>query len=216
MPSQLKQWYPFVLALVGAAVSLAVFQKLPDRMIVHWDMSGNPNGSMPRWLGASFGPLLIVAFWALLRAAPALDPRRENYEKFAAAYDITVAALLAMLFASHLMALALALGYPLPVSRIIPVMVGALFVVIGNVVPLARSNFLFGVRTPWTLSNERVWARTHRLAGYAMTAAGFVIIAAALLLPAAPSATVIIGTATAALIGPAVYSYFTWKREVEK
>ena len=47
MPNHLKQWYPLALALVGAGVSLAVFKRLPDRMIVHWDMGGNPNG----WLG---------------------------------------------------------------------------------------------------------------------------------------------------------------------
>lgn len=214
MPSHLKQWYPLALALLGAGVSLAVFQRLPDRMIVHWDMSGNPNGSMPRWLGAFAGPLLILVSWGFLRAAPALDPRRENYEKFAAAYDITTAALLTMLFATHLLLLALALGLPLPVPRVVSVMVGALFVVIGNVVPLARSNFIFGVRTPWTLSSDRVWARTHRLAGYAMTAAGFVIIAAGLLLPTAPSASIILGAVVASVLGPAVYSYFIWKREV--
>ena len=100
-----------------------------------------------------------------------------------------------------------------PVARLVPALVGALFVVIGNVMPRMRPNWWFGVRTPWTLSNDRVWARTHRLAGFSMTAAGVVMIAAALALPARFADPVMLAAAVAATIGPAVYSYLTWKRE---
>jgi len=85
--------------------------------------------------------------------------------------------------------------------------------VIGNVMPRMRSNWWVGVRTPWTLSNDRVWARTHRLAGFSMTAAGLVMIAAALALPSRLGVPVMLAAAVAALFGPAVYSYLTWKRE---
>jgi uncharacterized membrane protein len=95
-------------------------------------------------------------------------------------------------------------------------LVGALFVVIGNVLPLARSNFMFGIRTPWTLSSDRVWVRTHRLGGYMMTAAGFVMIAAGLLLPAELSIMVVVAAVASAAIAPAVYSYLTWKREIKQ
>ena len=74
---------------------------------------------------------------------------------------------------------------------------------------------MFGVRTPWTLSNERVWARTHRLAGYTMTIAGVVIVATALLLPPGLIDAVFIACVVAALAGPVVYSYLTWKREMK-
>lgn len=121
-----------------------------------------------RELRPALTPALLLVIWGVLRFAPKIDPRRDNYDKFAAAYDITVAAVLALIFAIHLMMLALGLGYHLPVARIAPALIGALFVIIGNVMPLARSNFVFGIRTPWTLSNDRVWARTHRLAGYTL------------------------------------------------
>ena len=79
--------------------------------------------------------------------------------------------------------------------------------------PLVRPNWWVGIRTPWTLSNDRVWARTHRLAGYCMTAGGLVMIVAALALPAALGLSVLIAVAVASTIGPALYSYLTWKRE---
>ena len=208
-----KRWYPLLLALLGVAASLAVYRRLPETMAVHWDIDGNPNGWMPRAFGAFFGPVLLLVLWQLMRVLPRLDPREPNYARFGDAYDTIVAATLLLVLATHGIVLAVALGHPVAVSRLVPALVGALFVVIGNVMPRMRPNWWFGVRTPWTLSNDRVWARTHRLAGFSMTAAGLVMIASALLLPARLGLPVLIAAVVAATIGPAVYSYLTWKRE---
>jgi len=211
-----KHWYPLALALVGIAISLAVLDRLPAQMATHWDLEGTPNGWMPRSIGAFVLPMLLVVIWGVMRAAPIVDPRRQNYEKFTVAYDVAVATTLTLLFATHLMVLALALGYHLSVARLVAAALGVLFVIVGNVMPLVRSNFMLGVRTPWTLSNDRVWARTHRLAGYTMTAAGITIIATAALLSVSNIHTVIIATIALALGAPVVYSYFTWKREIKQ
>ena len=213
MTSRVKQWYPVVLILVAVGMSAAVYPQLPDTMAVHWDLAGNPNGWMPRAVGAAFGPVFLVVLWALLRAVPRIDPRAENYARFSEAYEVIVASVLVLILVLHGVVLAVALGHHVSVARIVPALVGALFVVIGNMMPLVRPNWWFGIRTPWTLSNDRVWARTHRLAGYCMTAGGLVMIVAALVLPAPLGVPVLLAVAVAATIGPALYSYLTWKRE---
>jgi len=202
-----------LLAIVGAAASLAVYHRLPETMAIHWDVAGNPNGWMPRPFGAFFGPVFLLVLWQLMRVLPRIDPRESNYARFGEAYDTIVAAALLLILATHGIILAVGLGYHVAVSRLVPALVGALFLVIGNVMPRMRPNWWFGVRTPWTLSNDRVWARTHRLAGFSMTAAGLVMIVAALALPARLGIPVLIAAAVASTIGPAVYSYLTWQRE---
>ena len=209
----MKQWYPVVLALIAVGMSAAVYSRLPETMAVHWDINGNPNGWMPRAIGAAFMPVLIVVIWGALRLVPRIDPRAENYARFAEAYETIVASVLVLLVVTHGIMLAVALGYHVSVARIVPALVGALFVVIGNMMPLVRPNWWFGIRTPWTLSNDRVWARTHRLAGYCMTAGGLLMILAALMLPPQLGIPVLVAAAIAATVGPAVYSYLTWKRE---
>jgi len=211
--SRVKQWYPVVLILVAVGMSAAVYPQLPDTMAVHWDLAGNPNGWMPRAVGAAFGPVFLVVLWALLRAVPRIDPRAENYARFSEAYEVIVASVLVLILVLHGVVLAVALGHHVSVARIVPALVGALFVVIGNMMPLVRPNWWFGIRTPWTLSNDRVWARTHRLAGYCMTAGGLAMIVSALALPAPLGVPVLLAVAVAATIGPALYSYLTWKRE---
>ena len=133
--------------------------------------------------------------------------------RFGDAYDTIVASALLLVLVTHAIMLAIALGHHVPVGWIVPALVGALFVVIGSVMPRTRSNWWVGIRTPWTLSSDRVWARTHRLAGFSMTAAGIVMLVASLAFPTALRAPVAIGAAVAALIAPAVYSYLTWRRE---
>ena len=213
MRRALTLWYPVALFVAAAAISALVFRRLPERMAVHWDMQGAPNGWMSRQLGAFVTPMIGLVVWGTLRVAPGLDPRRAQFAPFRQAYDMTVAAVLTLVFATHLIVLALALGYPVPVARIVPVLAGSLFIVAGNVMPLARPNFLFGVRTPWTLASEHVWARTHRLAGFTMTGAGSVMILAGTVLPTDLSIPIIIGASVASLVGPVVYSYLTWRRQ---
>ena len=213
MTSALRKWYPLLLAAVGAALSLAVYTRLPDSLAVHFDLEGNPNGWMPRPVGAFFGPVFILLLAGLLRGVRRIDPREENYARFDRAYETIVASVLLLLLGTHLIVIATALGFRVPVGRLVPALVGGLFVATGNVMPQMRPNWWFGVRTPWTLSNDRVWTRTHRLAGYSMTGAGIVMILSGFVFPVRLGAPIVVGAAVASVLAPAVYSYLTWRRE---
>ena len=213
MNDYVKRWYPIPLALIAAACSLAVIDRLPDPMVVHWDLAGNPNGWMPRSVGAFITPVIMLVPWLMLRVVPRLDPRRANYQKFTGAYDRSAAAMLGLVFVLHLVLLAAALGYRVPIARIAAALGGVLFLVVGDVIPRVRSNFMFVIRTPWTLSSDRVWARTHRLAGYTMTAAGGVMMLSARFASTEILGAVVMTAVIAALVAPAVYSYLTFRRE---
>lgn len=202
-----------VLAFVGVLASLAVYRRLPDSMAVHWNLAGNPNGWMPRPFGAFFLPVFLLVLWQFMRVVPRIDPRQPTDARSAMAYETIVAAVLLLLFATHGIVLGEALGYHVPVARLVPALVGALFVVIGSVMPRMTPNGWSGVRTPRTLSNDRVWVRTHRLARLSMTAAGVVMIAAALALPSRVGGLVMLAATVAGIVGPVVYSYLTWRRE---
>ena len=213
MTSTVRKWYPLLLAALGALASVAVYARLPDRVAVHFDLDGNPNGWMSRPVGAFFGPVFILLLAGILRGVRRIDPREENDARFDRAYETIIAAVLLLVLATHGIVLATALGHRVPVARLVPALVGVLFVATGNVMPQMRPNWWFGVRTPWTLSNDRVWTRTHRLAGYSMTGAGIVMILSGFLFPAALGAPIVVGAAVASVLAPAVYSYLTWRRE---
>jgi uncharacterized membrane protein len=179
----------------------------------HWGIDGQPNGWSSRLSAALLMPVLALVLWGVLRALPAIDPRRANYAKFQGTYDLVVNAILTFLVALHAWVLGTALGWPMPsMQRLMPVSMGALFLVLGNFLPRARPNWWFGIRTPWTLSSDTVWARTHRIGGYLMSVAGLACVLA-VFLPPAWSLGVIVVAVSVSSLGSVVYSYFAWKQE---
>jgi uncharacterized membrane protein len=200
-----------VFVLGAYLFSAAVYSQLPERVPTHWGTDG-PDRWSSRPVGAFLLPTIALGTWLLLRWLPSIDPRRENYAKFRGTYDAVVLASVALLSAIHILALGAALGWPIRVERLAPVGVGLLLVVIGNFLPRARPNWFFGIRTPWTLSSERVWERTHRVGGYVMMAFG-IMLASTALLGGPWTKAIIIAGAVALVIGTYGYSYLIWRSE---
>ena len=208
----MRKWYPVTLIVVASVASALAYANLPDRVPTHWNVRGQVDGTGTRLQLSLLLPTLILVLWPLLRLLPTIDPRRANFAKFQDTYDLVVNLILTILVVIHLALLGVALGLPIDIARVIPAGLGLMLVVIGNLLPRARSNWWFGIRTPWTLSSDRVWERTHRVGGYLLAAAGLVIVAASFLRPP------ILGTVVAIAIGGAalasvVYSYIAWKEE---
>jgi len=208
----MRKWIPATLIAAAWLASIALYDRLPDRIPTHWGFDGQIDG----WSGKRFGafgfPALMLGIWALLHWLPAIDPRRANYDKFRGTYDIVVAAILALMLVVHSVVLLAALGRPVNVAVIIPLAVGLLLVIIGNLLPRARPNWFFGIRTPWTLSSDRVWADTHRLGGRMMVLAG-VLIAVSAFFGSPWSAILVPVAAAGAALVPVVYSYLRWRSD---
>ena len=208
----MRKWIPAGIIAIAWAVSFALFDRLPERIPTHWGLAGEVDGWSNRTMGAFGLPALMLLTWALCYWLPAIDPRRANYARFRETYDIVVAAILALLLVVHGCVLAAGLGADVPTPMIIPLAVGALLIIIGNLLPRARPNWFFGIRTPWTLSNDRVWSRTHRLGGRVMVVAG-IVVALSAFVTAPWSAVLIPVSAVGAALIPVVYSYVAWRGE---
>jgi len=211
----MRKWYPLSVVVLALLISVLVYPRLPDRVPTHWDMQGNVNDDSPRFVGAFLLPIFMIGIWGLMQVLPSIDPRRANYAKMRGAYDLVVNATLTMLLVVHAMVIAMILGAPFSLTRIVPALVGAMFVVIGNVLPQARPNWFFGIRTPWTLTNDRVWRRTHRIAGYLFVACGLLMVASAAF-PATIGFPVTFAGALIAGFGSVIFSFIVWKQETSK
>ena len=208
----MRRWLPAVFILIALGLSLAVYNRLPDPMPVHWGVSGEPDRFGSKLQGAFMVPAIMVALFAVMQLLPSIDPRAGNIEKFRGSYDLIVGGTLAFTTIVHTVALGSALGWNVNMTSVVLGSLGALFVLLGNQLPRARSNFIFGIRTPWTLSSDDVWNRAHRIGGYSMVAAGLATIAAAFLPPAVGLAVALPSLLLSALV-PVIYSYVLWSRE---
>jgi uncharacterized membrane protein len=208
----MRRLYPLLLIAGAFAFSLLVYSRLPEHVPVHWNIRGEVDRLGPRAEAAFLLPALALVMWGLMRGLPRIDPRRANYQKFAGTYDLVVNGIVTVAVLLHVLVLGNVLGWPVPIDRVIPAVVGVLLVIVGNALPRARSNWWFGIRTPWTLSSERVWMQTHRVGGYLLLLSGCAMLVCAAL-PSPWTVWIAVGSVIGASLASVVYSYFAWRRE---
>ena len=208
----MRKWIPLVLVAAAFIASAVVYPSLPDRVPTHWNLQGEVDGWSGRTWGAWMIPLMIALLWALMRWLPSIDPRGSNYVKFGGAFEGIMVSVMLFMLAVHAIVLRSALGSPVPVDRVMPFGIGVLLVVIGNLLPRARSNWFVGIRTPWTLSSDRVWEKTHRFGGRLFVVGG-ILIAAAGVVGATWTRWVLVTVIAACSLGAVVYSYVEWRKE---
>jgi uncharacterized membrane protein len=201
-------------ALAGMwALALLVYLRAPGRVPTHWNAHGRVDG----WGGPAAAfllPATATGVVLLMEILPRLDPRRANWEKFAGEVRVIVNVLVLFLAWMEVSLLGgWAFGWRLGGGRAPLAGMGVLLMVIGNYLPRIRSNWWMGIRTPWTLSSDRVWRETHRLGGRTFVAAGAVSLLAALFLPEALGVGVAMSAVLAGSLVPVVFSYVAWRRE---
>lgn len=197
-----------LVAMVAAAARVLADVPLAAPLAIHFDAAGTPDGWAPAWFALLLIPALSLGMLALFALLPKIDPRGENLLRSRAAVQTTALAVMGALAVVQLLLAAHALDIPAPVAPVAATVVGLLFVLIGNVMGKLRWNYTVGIRTPWTIADQRVWDRTHRFAGRLFVAVGAVMAAAAwsATMRGHESALVAAGTALAAAL-PILRSY---------
>lgn len=198
-------WLLILLVVLGTAV---VYPRLPETMVTHWGVQGQPNGWMSRFWGVAIAPLMMVALYLLFWAIPSIDPLKENIAAFRPLYNLFVVGVMVFLAYVHGLSLAWNLGWQVDIgSALLPVL-GLFFIGVGWFLPRAKPNWFVGIRTPWTLSDPQVWEDTHRLGGKAFMLSGVVMVLAIFLPVLMWVAIVVLVALSLALV---VYSYLRYR-----
>jgi len=154
-----------LLVAAAGAASLAVAPDLPEQMVTRWNAAGEPTGTLSRTAGMWLVPGIAAGLVGLFALLPRIDPLGENVAGFRVRYDRFVVVVTAFLAALHLAVLAVNLGYAVDVTTVAVAGAAALFYYLGTLLPHVEPNWFVGIRTPWTLSDDAVWDRTHALGG---------------------------------------------------
>ena len=201
--------------IVGVILAgVLLWNRLPDQMASHWNEQDQVDGYMGKFWGVFMVPLMCVGLTLLFLAIPLIDPLKANIAKFRETFNAFIVMFVLFMVYVHGLTLAWNLGYTnfRFSSMLLPAM-GLLFIFIGFMIRKAKRNYFIGIRTPWTLSNDKVWDETHKLGGKLFIAAGVVTLLGAFF-PGQAFILLMVSIFGAALV-PVVYSYLLW-RKVEK
>ena len=191
-----------VLVGVAAAASAVALPDLPARTAIHFGPGGTPDDYASPLFAAAFVPGLMLALLALFEGLARADPLRENLREAAGVYDGLVVATLAFLVVVHALVLAFNLGYEVSIGEATYLAVGVLYVALGVAMRRVERNWIVGFRTPWTLSDDAVWERTHDVGSVALVLAGVVTVVGTVLVPAY-GVWFVLGT----ILGVAAFAY---------
>ena len=203
--------------LMGAmfALALVTWSHAPDQIPVSWGTNGQVDRYGGKFEGLLVLPFATLAIYGLTLVFPKLDPGRLNYPRFAGAFYVirlaTVALMAVMYGIFHLVMR----GQHVDVERVMPLLIGAFFVVLGSVLGKIRPNWFVGIRTPWTLSSKAAWVRTNRLGGWVMVVAGFAIMTASLVRSQAYQIAAFV-TLGVGLLWTVVFSYLVWRQDPDR
>jgi uncharacterized membrane protein len=208
--------YDVVLTLAALAASYYLGWVRPnllaDPVPIHWNLEGRPDGFVPRDRVGTYlllVPAVMAGFVLLSLALPWLSPRQFGIERFRRTYDYVVAVAVTLFAYLHAVALMASARVPLNMTT---VLLGGMFLflaLIGNVLGKVQRNFYVGIRTPWTLADESVWIRTHRLGAWVLTTGSLACFIA--LLAGVPPPYLFFALLAVVLV-PVVYSLVLYKR----
>lgn len=163
-----------IVCLLPIILSLVVYNDLPERVVMQWDLEGNPNWYAHKAVAAFGIPLFFAAINIIASIMIHKDPKRESQSKIMLIISQWVIPVTSLIVVPVL--LFMALGVSIPVVTIVFTFTGVLFIISGNYLPKTKQNYVIGIRLPWLFNDPENWNKTHRLAGYLYMICGIVII----------------------------------------
>lgn len=203
---------PIIFLLLSAAAGNYFYYHFPATVVTHWNWAGQPDNWGSGKTNAVVLPLITLGIYAMFLLLPFFDPKKERYVEFVKVYHIFKAIMVGFMSMVFIITGMNNLGYYMPIGKIVPTMIGILFMILGNYLGKIKYNWFIGVKTPWTMSNEEVWNKTHRFSGKLFIFCGVIMILNAFAPTASWSLVVFISNIALLLFGTFGYSYYIYKK----
>ena len=199
------------LALLSFAIGVYYYPQMPEQMASHWNAKGQVDDYLSKFWGLFLIPITLVGLALLFMAVPRIDPLRENIEKFRKYYDGFVILFMIFMICVYLMTILWSIEIRISPNLFLPIAAGIMFIGAGILVENTKQNWFIGIRTPWTMSSESVWDKTHRMGGKLFKIAGAISIVGILFQSYAVYFVLV--PAILVAVYTVVYSYFEYKKE---
>ena len=201
-----------ILIVASTLAGLLLWNQLPEPMASHWGTNDQVNGYISKFWGVFLMPVITIAMLLLFLVIPAIDPLKANIAKFRDYFNTFIALIVAFMVYIYGLTLVWNLGYTnFRMSIAMLPAMGLLFIFIGIMVGKAKRNYFIGIRTPWTLSSDKVWDETHRVGGKLFIASGLLALLGAFFPDYA--FWFIMGPVMGTALFTVVYSYVLFQRE---
>lgn len=213
---------PLLVSLLIIAAMLALsawaWVTLPAgaMMPVHWNLEGQIDRYDPKEIALLVMPGTAVFITLLLGFLPRLEPRKANLAMSSKLYNVAWIGAMLIILGAHAAIIAGAMGVTIPMEKFAGPVLGTFFALIGNYLSKTRSNYFAGVRTPWTLSSNYAWEKTHRLAGRLFVLIGIATVVLSFVAGFPWDVGILVGGLLVSVVLTVVMSYVYWRRDPDR
>jgi uncharacterized membrane protein len=200
-----------LLIVISFVAAFMLYPTMPERMASHWSIHGEVDGYSSRYFGLFGLPVISVVLLLFLIWIPKLEPLKANFTKFEKYYDGFIVVFISFFFYIYILTILWNLDMTFNMLRMLVPAFALLFYYLGILIENAKRNWFVGIRTPWTMSNDVVWDKTHKRGGFLFKIAGGISLFGvpfpdyAILFMLVPAVVVALYCF--------VYSYFEFKRQ---
>lgn len=207
----LKKELPLIIIVLLPFIYLAyVWDQLPEKIPVQWGINGEISRYGDKIELLLMTILLPLFVYIIFLIAPKIDPKNKLTKmgnkfqilKFLVISIQSILALLIIYYAEH---------QSIANPNYIVLILGVLYIVLGNYFQTVKANYFIGIRTPWTLENETVWNKTHKLAGKMWFGGGILAVLSSLILNNQQNVILFLIISGIITIIPVLYSYLAFK-----
>ncbi len=209
------EWFSAGLLILSIFLGVYFYQHFPATVPIHWNWQGEVDSYGSAAFGAFLLPGVMLVMYLLFLVLPYFDPKKERYADFVEAYHNFKDLLIIFFFSIFWLTGLAGLGYDININLALPIILGLLFIGLGSLLRKIKMNWFLGIRTPWTLSSEEVWNKTHRAAGPVFMISGLLIILTSFIEPCSRIILFILAILSP-VIGLPAYSYILFRREKNK
>ena len=199
-----------LIIMISFIIGISFYSLLPDKVASHWNARGEVDGYMSKFGGLFLMPIISLVLLLLFIIIPKIDPLKHNIEKFRKYFDGFIVLMMLFLFYLYILTILWNIGVRFNFVHLLVPIFSIFFYYCGILIQKAQRNWFIGIRTPWTLSNEQVWNKTHKIGGILFKIAGIISLIGILLTEYA--LFFVICPVILASLFPVIYSYFAYQK----
>lgn len=196
-----------LVCLLPILLGLVVYDKLPAQVPIHFDINGVADNFAPKAIACFLLPAGLAIGNLLVHFIMSADPKKANANNVIRTVGLWAIPVSSLIFVP--MTIFKSMGYGVPVTTIASLLVGLLFLIIGNYMPKSRQSYTVGIRLPWTLDNAENWNKTHRFSGFVWVLGGLAVIVNAFI----GNVYIMLAVIVLATVLPIVYSYLLYRKQ---
>lgn len=195
-----------VITLLPVFIGLFLWNQLPDSVATHFGLNNQPDGYSSKAFAVFGLPLILLAVHLVCVVATNIDPKSKDINKKIFRVLLWICPLVSLFVSTVIYGYSL--GYDFDMSYLCGILIGVLYLVLGNFLPTVKPNYTIGFRIPWTLNNPDNWYHTHRFGGKRMVIGGIIMILTSPL----QNMWILLAAAIVPCLLPAIYSYLYYRK----